>query len=176
MQKAKYAPDCIGHFGLGAKYYCHFTSPIRRYPDLVIHRIIKYFLNKNLSSHKIEELKEFVDRASVQSSKAEVAATEAEREVDNLKRAEFMQDKIGETFEGHISGIQDFGVFVYLPNTVEGLIKIDNLPKDSYSYNEKQSTLMGRKRVYKMGDKISVVCIGVNIARRQVEFGCKIDA
>ena len=170
MQKAKYSADCLGHFGLGAKYYCHFTSPIRRYPDLAIHRIIKLMLNRKLSSHKITELTEFVMRASEQSSKTELVATEVEREVDNLKRAEYMHDHIGEKFSGVVSGIMDFGVFVYLPNTVEGLIKIDNMPPDSYRFNESQGLLVGRKRTFKMGDKIDVICVGVNLARRQVEF------
>ena len=173
MQKAKYSPDCIGHFGLGAKFYCHFTSPIRRYPDLVIHRIIKMMLNRKLSSHKIIEFKDFVVDASEQSSKTELAASEAEREVDNLKRAEYMNDHIGERFSGTISGIQDFGVFVYLPsNTVEGLIRLENMPKDKYNFNEKQMVLVGTKRTYKMGDKIDVIVAGVNLPRRQVEFAC----
>ena len=170
MQKAKYLETCVGHFGLGAKFYCHFTSPIRRYPDLVIHRIIKYGLNGKLSGSKVNELKAFVVDAAEQSSKTELAATEAEREVDNLKRAEFMQDKIGERFSGHISGIQEFGCFVYLPNTVEGLIKLDNMPPDKYVYNEKQMVMVGTKRTWRMGDKIDVIVAGVNIARRQVEF------
>ena len=170
MQKAKYHVDCIGHFGLGAKFYCHFTSPIRRYPDLVVHRIIKMYLNRQLPSHALDELREFVPKAADQSSKTEITATEVEREVNNLKRAEYMSDHIGEKFSGTISGIMDFGVFVYLPNTVEGLIKIDNMPQDSYRYNESQSVLVGRKRSFKMGDQIDVVCVGVNMARRQVEF------
>jgi ribonuclease R len=170
MQKAKYSPECVGHFGLGSQFYCHFTAPIRRYPDLVIHRIIKLMLNRKLSSHKLEELTEYVRVASEQSSKTEVAATEAEREVDNLKRAEYMRDHIGEQFSGHISGIADFGVFVYLPNTVEGLIKIENMPNDTYKFNEQQSTLIGRRRTWKMGDKIDVIVASVNMPRRQVEF------
>lgn len=170
MQKAKYLETCVGHFGLGATYYCHFTSPIRRYPDLVIHRIIKWMINGKLNSNKINELKEFVIDASEQSSKTELAAAEAEREVDNLKRAEFMSDKIGERFSGTVSGIQDFGVFVYLPNTVEGLIKIDNMPQDKYNFNEKQMILVGTKRTWRIGDKIDVIVAGVNIPRRQVEF------
>ena len=174
MQKAKYSPSCLGHFGLGAKYYCHFTSPIRRYPDLIIHRIIKLMLNRKLNSHRIEEYKDLVEDASEQSSKTELTATEAEREVDNLKRAEYMHDHIGDSFEGRISGIQDFGVFVYIPsNTVEGLIKMENMPTDKYTFNEKQMVLVGTKRSYKMGDKIDVIVAGVNIPRRQVEFSCK---
>jgi len=170
MQKAKYSTDCLGHFGLGAKHYCHFTSPIRRYPDLVIHRILKKYLNRQLSSHALDELREFVPKAADQSSRTELTAVEVEREVNNLKRAEYMSERIGEKFSGTISGIMDFGVFVYLPNTVEGLIKIDNMPNDSYKYNESQSVLVGRKRSFKMGDPIDVICVGVNMARRQVEF------
>ena len=150
--------------------YCHFTSPIRRYPDLVIHRIIKLMLNKKLSSHELEELRDLTPRAAEQSSKTELIAIEVEREVDNLKRAEYMNDHIGEKFSGHISGIADFGCFVYLPNTVEGLVKLDNMPKDGYTFNEKQMTLVGRKRTFKMGDPIDVICVGVNMARRQIEF------
>jgi len=127
-------------------------------------------LNKQLSSHKMAELKDTVADAAEQSSRTELVATEVEREVDNLKRAEYMSERIGERFTGTISGIMDFGVFVYLPNTVEGLIKIDNMPTDNYKFNETQSTLVGRKCTFKMGDKIDVICVGVNMARRQVEF------
>ena len=176
MQKAKYSPQNVGHFGLGAKFYCHFTSPIRRYPDLVIHRILKGLINRKFSTHKLGELRHFVKEAAEQSSRREVAATEAEREVDNLKRAEFMQDKIGEMFTGTISGIRDFGVFVYLPNTVEGLVRIENMPRDNYYFNEKQMTMVGRTRTYKMGDKLDVLVAGVNMARRQVEFACVQEA
>ena len=170
MQKAKYAPDCIGHFGLGAPFYCHFTSPIRRYPDLLIHRIIKLKLNGKLNNKRENQLQNFVADAAVQSSKTELDATEAEREVDNLKRAEYMADKIGEQFSGFISGIQDFGVFVYLPNTVEGLVRIENMPADKYAYNESQMLLVGTKKTWRMGDKIDVIVAGVNLPRRQVEF------
>ena len=174
MQKAKYSPKNVGHFGLGATHYLHFTSPIRRYPDLIVHRIIKMMLNRKLSTHKEEELRTFVTEASIQASKCEVAATLAEREVDDLKRAEYMQDKIGEQFTGTISGIRDFGVFVYFPNTVEGLVRIENMPKDAYAFNERQMTLVGRKRTYKMGDKLDVIVAGVNMPRRQVEFSAQV--
>lgn len=174
MQKAKYSPDCIGHFGLGSKHYCHFTSPIRRYPDLVIHRILKEMLHRKLSSHRLEELHGIVKAASEQSTKTELAATEVEREVDNLKKAQYMQEHIGEEFSGTISGIADFGVFVYLPNTVEGLVRIENLPKETkkeyYRYNEGNGTVSSPRRTFKMGDKIDVVVAGVNITRRQIEF------
>lgn len=173
MQKAKYDPKCIGHFGLGAKYYSHFTSPIRRYPDLVIHRIIKMMINRKISTHKMTELHDFVEEASRQSSAREMAAKEVEREVDNLKKAEYMRDKIGNKFSGTISGITDFGVFVYLPeNTVEGLVRLENMPNDYYTFNERQMTMIGRKHTYKMGDKLDVIVAGVNMTRRQIEFAC----
>ena len=179
MQKAKYDPECKGHFGLGSKFYCHFTSPIRRLPDLIIHRIIKFMLNRKLSSHKIAELTEYVKLVSAQSIKTELTATEVEREVDNLKRAEFMLDHIGEKFTGTISGIMEFGVFVYLPNTVEGLCKIENLPKEGrefYRFNEKNCTMASGRRTFKMGDKIEVVCVAVNMTRRQIEFSANFDS
>jgi ribonuclease R len=180
MQKAKYSENCVGHFGLGSKYYCHFTSPIRRYPDLVVHRIIKQMICNKLSSHKIIELQDTVKAAAEQSTKTELIATEVEREIDNLKRAEYMNDHIGEKFTGTISGIQEFGVFVYLPNTVEGLVKIENLPKkegsrEYYTFNEKNFTMSSKARTLKMGDKMEVTCIGVNLARRQIEFKANQD-
>ena len=172
MQKAKYSEKNTGHFGLGASFYSHFTSPIRRYPDLVIHRIIKMMINRELSSHKLEELRDFVKEASIHSTKMEIQATEAEREVENLKRAQYMRDRIGEKFHGTISGIKDFGVFVYLPNTVEGLVRIENMPSDSYRFDEKQGLLIGKRRTFKMGDKLDVIVSSVNMQQRKVEFAC----
>jgi len=118
----------------------------------------------------IMALSSFVKEAAIQSSKTELAATEAEREVDALKRAEFMHDKIGERFSGTISGITDFGVFIYLPNTVEGLVRLENMPRDNYTFNDRQLTLVGTKRTFKMGDHLDVIVSSVNMARRQVEF------
>lgn len=177
MQKAKYDPNCVGHFGLGSRYYCHFTSPIRRYPDLLIHRIIKMFLDSKLSSHKIEELKNFVAEASVQCSQTEIDAAEAEREVDNMKRAEYMQNHLGESFAGVVNGITDFGVFVYIPqNTAEGLVRIENLPADNYVFNENTMQLIGKKSKIRMGDPMVVTVIGVNLRKSKIEFSAKQDA
>ncbi|MDR0975904.1 MAG: ribonuclease R [Christensenellaceae bacterium] len=170
MQKARYSEVNVGHFGLGSSFYCHFTSPIRRYPDLAIHRIISDFIGSRMSSHKIEELKEFVASAAEQSSKTELNAVHAERDVNDLKRAEFMHEHIGEDFDGVINGIKDFGIFVYLPNTVEGLIRIENMTGDTFVYDEKTSTLRGRTRTFKMGDPIRVKCVAVNMSRKQIEF------
>ncbi|MCL2228493.1 MAG: ribonuclease R [Firmicutes bacterium] len=189
MQKAKYthqskpestSENVLGHFGLGSKNYCHFTSPIRRLPDLIIHRIIKLVLNNKMSGHKIEQLTDFVRVAAEQSCKTELVATEVERSVDDLKRAEYMNDHIGEAFTGVISGIMDFGVFVYLPNTVEGLVRIENMPrgpagKEYYMYDERTSTLSSKSRTFKMGDKLDVICVGVNLSRRQIEFSARTE-
>ena len=170
MQKAKYLEKNIGHFGLGATHYCHFTSPIRRYPDLVIHRIVKMMINRELSEFKLATLREFTQAAALHSTKMEIQATEAEREVENLKRAQYMHDRIGEKFQGTISGIRDFGVFVYLPNTCEGLVRLENMPDDTYRYDAKQMILVGKRRTYKMGDKLDIIVSSVNLPRRQIEF------
>jgi ribonuclease R len=130
MMQARYAPECSGHFGLAAEYYCHFTSPIRRYPDLQIHRIIKEYLHGETDEKRINKLKNIVGYAAKQSSEMERKAQDAEREVDDLKKAEYMEDKIGEEFEGIISSVTSFGVFVELPNTIEGLVHITDLDDD----------------------------------------------
>ena len=138
MMRAKYSPECVGHFGLAAKYYCHFTSPIRRYPDLQIHRIIKEFINGKIDDDRSKKLTALVDYAARQSSETENIATEAEREVDDLKKAEYMLDRIGEEFEGIVSSVTSFGMFVELPNTIEGLIHITALDDDYYIYDTKE--------------------------------------
>ena len=175
MQKAKYDPNCVGHFALGAPYYCHFTSPIRRYPDLLIHRIIKMFLDSKLNSHKIEELNNFVAEAAIQCSQTELDSVEAEREVDNMKRAEYMQAHLGETFAGVVNGITEFGVFVYIPaNTAEGLVRIENLPNDDYTFNESTMQMIGKKSKIRMGDPMMVTVIGVNLRKSKIEFSANI--
>lgn len=176
MMKAKYSPTCVGHFGLAAKYYCHFTSPIRRYPDLSIHRIIKEILRKGELDEKREgKLKNFVGEASKQSSETERVAVEAEREADDLKKAEFMMDKIGEEFEGIISSVTNFGMFVELPNTIEGLVHITDLHDDYYIYDERHLALIGErtKNVYRLGDNVKVICTRVDIDSHEVYFEMK---
>ncbi|WP_072988513.1 ribonuclease R [Clostridium cavendishii] len=172
MMQAKYSPECSGHFGLAAEYYCHFTSPIRRYPDLQIHRIIKEHLNGKIDERRIKKLVPIVDNASKQSSEMERLAQEAEREVDDLKKAEYMQEKIGEEFEGIISSVTSFGLFVELPNTIEGLVHITNLDDDYYVYDEARLMLIGErtKKMYKLGDIVKVQCVRVDIPNRQVDF------
>ncbi len=153
MMQAKYSPECVGHFGLAAKYYCHFTSPIRRYPDLQIHRIIKEHLNAKIDEKRAEKLAVIVDQTSKQSSERERVAEQAEREVDDLKKAEYMQNRIGEEFEGMISSVTSFGIFVQLPNTIEGLVHITELDDDYYIYDEAHLCLIGErtKKVYRLG-------------------------
>ncbi len=172
MMKAKYSQECIGHFGLAAKYYCHFTSPIRRYPDLVIHRIIKEIINGGIEGKREKRLKAFVVEASKQSSDTERIATEAEREVDDLKKAEYMADRIGEEFEGIVSSVTNFGMFVELPNTIEGLVHISELHDDYYIYDERHLCLIGErsKNIYRLGDIIKVVCSKVDIDAHEIYF------
>lgn len=173
MMKAKYSQSCVGHFGLAAKYYCHFTSPIRRYPDLVIHRIIKEILRDgSLSEGRDKKLKTFVVEASRQSSDTEKIATEAEREVDDLKKAEFMLDKVGEEFDGIISSVTNFGMFVELPNTIEGLVHISDLHGDYYVYDDRHLSLIGErtKKVYKLGDEVRVLCSKVDVENHEIYF------
>ena len=176
MQKAKYDPHCVGHFALGATYYCHFTSPIRRYPDLAIHRIIKMQLDNQLTRQQIDQLNAFVVAASQQASQTELDAVAAEREVDDLKCAEYMQAHIGETFDGIVNGITDFGVFIYIPaNTAEGLVRIENLPDDHYLYHDGTMQMLGKKSKIRMGDPIKVKVIGVNLHKSKIEFTAKLS-
>ena len=172
MMQAKYSPECVGHFGLAAKYYCHFTSPIRRYPDLQIHRIIKEQLNGKIDEKRAGRLTNIVEIASKQSSEMERLAQEAEREVDDLKKAEYMQERIGEEFTAIISSVTSFGLFVELPNTIEGLIHITALDDDYYIYDEAHLCLIGErtKKVYRLGDEIKVKCTRVDIDNREVYF------
>lgn len=170
MQKAKYSPNCIGHFGLASKYYCHFTSPIRRYPDLTIHRIIKDYINNRLDSKKLAETRNFVFISSVNSSDKEVLAEKAERDVDDLYRAYYMSDKIGMEFEGIVSGVTKFGVFVLLDNTVEGMIRLEDLPNDSYEYLEEDFVLKGHKNSFFIGKKLNVKCVSSDIHSREINF------
>ena len=172
MMQARYAPECSGHFGLAAEFYCHFTSPIRRYPDLQIHRIIKEYLNEQIDEKRINKLKNIVGFSAKQSSEMERKAQDAEREVDDLKKAEYMKDRIGEEFEGIISSVTSFGVFVELPNTIEGLVHITDLDDDYYIFNDAQLSLIGErtKKVYKLGDKVKVECVNVDMANREIFF------
>ena len=169
MKKAKYSPDCIGHYGLASPKYCHFTSPIRRYPDLTIHRIIKDSLNNRLG-HNTEMLKEFVVLSSMQSSETERTAEAVERDVDDLYRVFYMTHHIGEEFDGVISSVTNFGVFVELENTVEGMMRVDSLPQDQYEFLEDRFTLKGYNNKFTIGDKVRVKSVRADILSKEIDF------
>ena len=168
MMKAAYSPENVGHFGLASDCYCHFTSPIRRYPDLCIHRIIK---ESFLAPEKTrEKYKKFVTEAAVQSSACEKNAAEAERDVDALYIVAYMQDKIGEEYDATISGVTSFGIFAELANTVEGLVPLETLPDDSYEFIEERFQLRWTKESFHLGEAIRVRVAGVDWGTRRVQF------
>lgn len=170
MMKARYCPTCLGHFGLASEFYCHFTSPIRRYPDLMIHRIIKNLIN----GVPVQELKlkyaSIVEKASEQASTTEKNADEAEREVDDYKKAVYMSKFLGEQFTGTISGVQEFGIFVELESGVEGLVRLEDLPLDEYEYDSMSLSLRGHNHSYTIGDSVEIVVAGTNTMLRQIDF------
>lgn len=172
LQKARYSPDNTGHFGLAAEHYCHFTSPIRRYPDLVDHRIIKDLLHNRLDSARIAKLESMLPDMAEHCSEREIIADEVEREVDDLKKAEFMLDKIGMEFDGIISGVTSYGIYVELGNTVEGLVHISTMDDDYYVYDEKHYCLIGQRtnKIYRLGDAVRVRVVGVDLASRNIDF------
>ena len=172
MQRAKYSTDCGGHFGLACEYYCHFTSPIRRYPDLQIHRIIKDFIHGRMNDEKIDHYVAILDEVAHQSSVRERVADDAERETDKLKKCQYMQDRIGEKFTGIISGITNWGIYVELENTCEGLVHISKIPGDYYYYNEKNYELVGEAtgKTFSLGHKIDIIVNGVDMISKTIDF------
>ena len=172
LKQARYEPTCVGHFGLAAKYYCHFTSPIRRYPDLQIHRIIKEQLNNKINKKRQDQLANIVDYASTQSSERERAAELAERDVHDYYKACYMADKVGQEFDGIVSSVTGFGMFVELENTVEGLIRLANMADDYYIYDEMTYTIIGErtKKTYKIGDPVRIKVDRVNVDFREIDF------
>ena len=172
MQRAKYDPECLGHFGLAFKYYCHFTSPIRRYPDLQIHRIIKDALNGRMNAQLKEHYADILSEVCHKSSVCERRAQEAENQVDRLKQIRYMSDHMGEEFEGIISGVTRYGVYVRLDNTIEGMISVYDLPHDDYSYDESLLRLTGRRsrKFYSVGMKISVKVCACDLDQRVIDF------
>ncbi len=168
MQKAKYSPENLGHFGLASSCYCHFTSPIRRYPDLCIHRIIKEVLRGEYPQ-AIEKYGGFVQTAAEQSSARERRATDAEREVDDLYTTMYMSERIGEEYEGIISGVTSFGLFAELENTVEGFIPIETLFGE-YEYDADRFLLKGKKESYTIGERLKIEVVDVDFERRKTEF------
>lgn len=172
MKQARYSPDCTGHFGLACQYYCHFTSPIRRYPDLQIHRIIKDYLRGRLTEDKMEHYRSILDNVCKKSSELERRADEAERETEKCKKAQYMADRIGEHFTGVISGVTAWGIYVELPNTVEGLIHISKIPGDYYIFDENQYEIYGEKtnRTFKLGQTVQVTVHDVDYVSNTIDF------
>lgn len=168
MKKAKYTPDNLGHFGLAAEYYCHFTSPIRRYPDLQIHRIIKAMLDGDNQSMRGFEAR--VAEVADVSSERERAAEMAERDIDDYYKAEYMLRHVGEVFDGIVSGVTSFGVFVELDNTCEGLARFGNLPDDRYEFIENRYILKGTKHSYTLGQAVKIKVLGADVEGRKVSF------
>jgi ribonuclease R len=172
MKQAKYTVANTGHFGLSAKYYCHFTSPIRRYPDLQIHRIIKENLNGKLGEKRLQHYEKILFEVANHSSKTERRADESEREVEKLKKVEYMMDHIGETFEGVISGVTSWGMYVELPNTVEGMIRVSEMQDDYYVYDEERYQMVGEhtKKIYKLGQFVKVEVVNADKIQRTIDF------
>ncbi len=172
MKQAKYSPENGGHFGLASKYYTHFTSPIRRYPDLQIHRIIKENLRGRFNEERIEHYNQILTEVAISSSERERRAEEAERETIKLKKAEFMIQKIGKEFEGVISGITKWGIYVELSNTVEGLVHVMNMHDDHYDYIESSYEMVGvhTGKTYRLGQRVTVKVIGVDKQQRTIDF------
>lgn len=172
LKKAKYSSEVGSHFGLAAKYYCHFTSPIRRYPDLEIHRIIKEYINGRLKPNKVENLESKLPQIAEQSSTMERIAEEAEREVEDLKKAQYMKERIGNEYKGIISSLTHFGIFVQLENTIEGLVHFSNMVDDYYYYDEEKYYIIGEltKKKFRIGDEVKIKVIGADVLRGNVDF------
>ena len=174
LKQARYEDENIGHFGIASKYYCHFTSPIRRYPDLFIHRVISEYIKKTykIDDKKIGKWHEQAKKYAKQASESERVAITVEREAEEIKKAEYMESKIGEIYNGIISGVTSSGLFVELDNTVEGFIRFENLGNDYYIYNEEKKCLIGEKtkKVFRIGDKIKIRVIEANKQQRRILF------
>ena len=174
LKIARYEAENKGHFGIASDFYCHFTSPIRRYPDLFIHRIISYYIehNYNVTKSFLKKNKEKAIKYAKSSSDCEQNATKAERESEAMKKAEYMEDKIGNEYTGVISGVTNFGIFIELDNTIEGLIRFESMKDDFYIYNEINKTAIGKenKKIYKIGDRVNVIVKYANKEQRRINF------
>lgn len=174
LKLARYSEECVGHFGLAAKYYCHFTSPIRRYPDLFIHRVISDYVSNNydVKENKLSKYEKQAIKYAKSSSEMEKRSTKIERDFDSLYEAMFMKDKVGQEFDSVVSSITSFGMFVKLENTIEGLIPFDSMNDDYYIYDEKRFRLVGekKKKVYKIGDRLKVKLLRADTRARQIDF------
>ena len=172
MKRAMYTTECTGHFGLAAKYYTHFTSPIRRYPDLQIHRIIKECIHGGMKENRISHYNRILSEVAKQSGSTERRADDAEHDVEKMKKTQYMSGHIGEEFDGVISGITSWGIYVELPNTIEGMVRINSLRGDSFHYDESHYEMVGdvTKKTYKLGEKLRVVCTATDVIQRTIDF------
>ena len=172
MKQAKYSTDCVGHFGLAAKYYTHFTSPIRRYPDLQIHRIIKENLHGKLEQKRLSHYDRILQEVSVWTSSRERLAEEAERETDKAKKVQYMERRVGEIYDGVISGMSNYGFYVELPNTIEGMVRVSELNGDYYVFDEEHYELVGERtrRRFKLGQQIRIQVVGVDRHMKTIDF------
>ena len=172
MQQARYEENPIGHYGLAADDYTHFTSPIRRYPDLIVHRLIKSYMKKPISDETIAKWEEILPDIADHSSKMERRAVQAERETDSMKKAEFMADKIDEEFDGIITSITKFGMFVELPNTIEGLIHVSQLKDDYFQFVENHLALVGERTgvIYRIGQQVKIKVVKADPETREIDF------
>jgi ribonuclease R len=174
MQKARYAPQNLGHFGLAADSYTHFTSPIRRYPDLVVHRMLREARQGELDSDRVDELAEDLPEVARHSSEMERRADDAERELVQWKKVRFMADKVGDEFDGYITGVAAFGLFVQLTeHYVEGLVHVSSMADDYYRFLEKTHSLRGEntQKIYQLGGRVRVQVVRVDMERRQIDLG-----
>ncbi len=178
LMKAEYKSENLGHFGLSAKYYCHFTSPIRRYPDLIIHRILKEFIDGNFDEKRVAHYTRIAELAAQHSSETEINAEYAERDVDDLMKTVYMSAFVGAEFKAVIANTTNFGMFAELENSVEGLIRMENMNGDYFEYDEKTSSLIGKRtgKTYRIGDEINVVLMKTDIVLRQIDFMLSEDA
>lgn len=173
MQQARYSEENLGHFGLSAEYYTHFTSPIRRYPDLVVHRLIrKYLIEGKTGQRTVNQIASELPDIAEHTSNRERRAQDAERDTDDLKKAEYMIQHVGETYEGVIAGVMNFGMFVELPNTIEGLVHVSYMTDDHYQYHERHMALIGDRTgtIYRIGDPVEVEVLNVNLEERLIDF------
>ena len=172
MKQARYTPENSGHFGLAANYYTHFTSPIRRYPDLQIHRIIKDNLRGRMNGERMEHYRKILEEVTKHASETERRADEAERETVKLKKVEYMSDRIGNVYTGVISSVTKWGMYVELPNTIEGLIHVVNMRDDHYNYDESRYEMVGERtgKVYKLGQEVRVRVADTDRLMRTIDF------
>ena len=172
MKRASYTPECTGHFGLSARYYCHFTSPIRRYPDLFIHRIIKENIHGGIKDKRISHYNKILPEVAKHTSSTERRADEAERDTDKLKMVQFMEKHLGEEFTGVISSITSWGIYVELPSTIEGMVRVSDLTDGYYYYDDNHYEMVNERtgKTYKLGQTVKVIVLATDRILRTIDF------